>query len=352
MPASMTTTAGTATIRRTHVQQLIDAWNGLSSVPLVLNGQGTEYTPLTIKANAVSPSFVVLNTAGNTIFSIGANGVITPSVGVQRAIIMPQQMTASHTVSSPQAGQWYAATYVATSSQVGTAGTNVPKSEWRFPPNHTGATTFGVTAAGAALVVGDTYKVVSLGTTTNAEWLALAGYTGTVSVGGAGVATTTPTFAVNSGFTAALTGIGAGTGTVQRVDTTVFASVPLPTEWKAGNVRLRLFYRTEATLGALTRIAWTVKRFFPIVEGTAFPTAFTEIALPTTIANVAHQLRVAETTFAVPATPATTVITVPGAAEGAPVYAQIMDLAITRSASSDMTLDAAHLHMVTVEFGV
>lgn len=80
MPSSMTTTTGTSTIKRTHIQQLIDAWNGVTSVPLVLNGQGTDYTPLTIKANGVSAPFQIIDANGATVFSIGTTGVISPSV--------------------------------------------------------------------------------------------------------------------------------------------------------------------------------------------------------------------------------------------------------------------------------
>lgn len=62
----------------------------------------------------------------------------------------------------------------------------------------------GVTAAGAALTTGTVYQIVTLGTTTTANWVTLG-----LPVG------VTP--AVGQTFKAAATGAGAGTGTVKAI---------------------------------------------------------------------------------------------------------------------------------------
>lgn len=620
MPSSMTTTTGTSTIKRTHIQQLIDAWNGVTSVPLVLNGQGTDYTPLTIKANGVSSPFQIIDANNAVVFSVGTTGVISPSVsttsgtvsvgttqvstpstpgifsgvtstlansvnvsvantnpmrwtssdsyggstptnqilqtletynmaagslaillrpttttvsssitqglylvlrananvsgtaiprdyniqavadgfptgtgdanvvgslnittdlndatsvpiakfksrgfftgiytppvnwlngdtsvqdpqttvasgtettydtriittstsvelvapplpsshprgaipvfrsdisgapggytftgswgrmptaatnghvliadtatpltnpyglkwglptsaltGLHREVIYPQQMTAVQTVNSPGASQFYAPTYSASNTLVGTLGTNVSKAEWRFPRND--VITYNVTTATNSLVVGDTYKVISLGTTTNTEWLALAGFSGTVTVAGVATATTTPTFAVNSGFTAALTGSGTGTGTVQRVNTTAFCTVPIPTGWKSGNFRVRLYY---STTGSSTGIAWRVGYGIEVLlpnasttAAAAFP-ALTNVDLPVSSTAAADALRMAETTVGL-------VDLAPVTIDAVATYGGVVDLAITRRADTDAVAVSAFLRMVVVEFGI
>lgn len=73
------------------------------------------------------------------------------------------------------------------------------RSHFRSPPS---GVNIGVTASGAALTVGQAYQIVSLGTTTTANWVTLG-----VPIG------TTP--AVGVPFIAAATGAGTGTGQVQ-----------------------------------------------------------------------------------------------------------------------------------------
>lgn len=620
MPSSMTTTTGTSTIKRTHIQQLIDAWNGVTSVPLVLNGQGTDYTPLTIKANGVSAPFQIIDANGATVFSIGTTGVISPSVstvsgtvsvgttqvstpstpgifsgvtstlansvnvsvastnpmrwtssdsyggstptnqilqtletynmaagslaillrpttttvtnsitqglylvlrananvsgtaiprdyniqavadgfptgtgdanvvgslnittdlndgavvpiakfksrgfftgiytppvnwlngdtsvqdpqttvasgtettydtriittststeavtpplpsthprgaipvfrsdisgapgaytftgswgrmptaatsghvliadttspitnpyglkwglptsavtGLHREVIYPQQMTAVQVVNSPASTQFYAPVYSATNTTVGTLGLNAFKSEWRFPRND--GITYNVTTASNSLVVGDVYKVVSLGTTTNAEWLALAGYQGTVNVAGTGVATTTPTFAANSGFTAALVASGVGTGSVVRVNTTAFCTVPIPTGWKAGNVRVRLYYSTTtATAGIAWQVGYGIEVLLPNASATAdasFP-ALANISMPVSSTAAGNALRMTETVFSMVDLAPVTIDTVA-------TYGGVLDIAVTRLANIDNVAATAFLRMVVVEFGV
>jgi hypothetical protein len=65
-------------------------------------------------------------------------------------------------------------------------------------------TPLGVTAAGAALTVTSRYVIISLGTTTNAEWNTLAG-TSTIGF---------KTYKAGDTFLAAVTGTGTGDGTV------------------------------------------------------------------------------------------------------------------------------------------
>lgn len=266
--------------------------------------------------------------------------------GLHREVIYPQQMTAVQTVNSPGASQFYAPTYSASNTLVGTLGTNVSKAEWRFPRND--ATTYNVTTATNSLVVGDTYKVISLGSTSNTEWLALAGFPGTVTTAGVATATTTPTFAVNSGFTAALAGSGTGSGTVQRVNTTAFCTVPIPTGWKSGNFRVRLYY---STTGSSSGIAWQVGYGIEVLlpnasttAAAAFPT-LTNVSLPVSSTAATDALRMAETTIVLGDLAPVTIDTVA-------TYGGVVDLAITRLASTDAVAVSAFLRMVVVEFGI
>lgn len=84
MPTEMTTTTTSSTIKRSHIQQIIDAWNGSSAVPLVLNhSQATTGTPLVIKGYTANSSnnaaLVIKNSNDTTTLTIYADGSLSPN---------------------------------------------------------------------------------------------------------------------------------------------------------------------------------------------------------------------------------------------------------------------------------
>ena len=130
--------------------------------------------------------------------------------------------------------------------------------------------TAGSTVSNNSFIVGAEYTVLTLGTTTNAEWNTIGGTTGV-------------TYAVGTVFTAAVTGTGSGNG---NATTNVFSMTSINTNFTGSNQSLTADGYQKLPGGLIMQwgsVSPTINTTTTVTFPIAFPTACANVQL--TIAN-------------------------------------------------------------------